>query len=701
MCADVLEFEREAAENPFVEKFDAFFRERLIRHIERLVGSYPGERSLLVDFKEIERFDPELADALLDNPDYVLEAAEKALSSIDIPLLEAEEFAPHVRVFNLPKENSPVLRDIGAAHIGRLISIEGLVRAVTEVRPKLEVAVWECRRCASTYSVVQPPQHLKMPNICECKHRDFALVAEKSTFTDWQKIQVQEPIELLKGSEQPTNLHIYMTDDLVNRVSPGTHTKVTGIVRLRHPKDKDTIYERYLEALHVDETAKEFEEVKITPEEELEIKALAKNPGIYEILRDSIASTIYGHDSIKDAIVLQLFGGIRKENPDGSKTRGNIHVLLVGDPGLAKSKLLLAVHEIAPKSIYVAGKTTTGAGISATAVKDEFGEGGWTLKAGALVLANGGMIMIDEFEKMDEEDRSALHEALEQQTVSVAKAGIVTTFKTETSLLAAANPTLGRFDPRENLLQQIKILASLLSRFDLFFTMKDVLDREKDAEIANTLLTVHRAGQMAKHKGELKKGKWKGVFEELTKGVAPPMRSELLGKYISYARQKVFPVMDEDSTDAIREFYLNLREQSKREERSPVTPRQLEAVVRLSEASARARLSDRIEKKDVERATGILRASFRDVLTDETGTVDMDVITIGQTHTQLSNLRKILSMVKAKAQELDMVPKQDVIEEAKLQGIDADKAEELIDKLVKSGELYRPQYGFLKPMPKD
>ncbi|MCH7902560.1 minichromosome maintenance protein MCM, partial [archaeon] len=375
-----------------------------------------------------------------------------------------------------------------------------------------------------------------------------------------------------------------------------------------------------------------------------------------------------------------------------------IHGLLVGDPGMAKSAILRATDSIAPKSIYVAGKTTSGAGLTATAVKDEFGEGGWTLKAGALVLASGGMAMVDEFDKMDPEDRSAMHESLEQQQISVAKAGIVTKFKTETSVLAAANPKYARFDPYLPFMEQINLPPTLISRFDLFFMIRDVLDKTQDIEIARFILKSHKAGEMMLQRKKRGIGKIDKELDALTEMITPKIHGELLKKYISYARQNIFPILSDEGMATISDFYVHLRDQGRKEGAYAATHRQLEGLIRLSEASARVRLSNTIEKQDVDRAIRLVRTSLEDMVTDpETGKIDIDIITSGQTHTQLTNLKKVLSIIKEKAQEMDMVPVEEIISEAKTEGLDAEKVMELISKLQKSGDLYHPKHGFVKP----
>ncbi|MEK6941491.1 MAG: minichromosome maintenance protein MCM, partial [archaeon] len=518
------------SENPYIQRFALFFETQYKKPIEQLIEKYPQKKTLQVDFSELEHFDVELADDFLDRPDYLLEAAKLAIKEIDLPNLVSDEFSPHLRFYNLPtgKDTQPQLRDISSTHIGKLITIEGVVAQITDVLPKLKAATWECKRCGNTYKVIQGGSFQEQPTMCECHHRDFSLKAEESTFTDYQKIRIQEPIEYIKGNHQPTNIDIYVSDDLVNNVAPGDRTKFTGMIRLTPPKEKKLVYGRFLEAIHIEETQQEFTDVQISKEEEEEIRALAADPAVYEKLVKSIAPNIYGHETIKEAIMLQLFGGVKKVFPGNNKVRGNIHVILIGEPGLAKSQLLQAVDKIAPKSIYTAGKTTSAAGISATAVKDEFGEGGWTIKAGALVLASGGMALIDELDKMDPNDRSALHESMEQESISVAKAGIVTRFKSETSILAAANPKYSRFDPYRNFMEQINLPASLMSRFDLFFLLRDVLDRKKDEEIAAHILRSHRAGEMLLQKGKMKAKE----LQELQKSIAPEIDQDHLKKFI-------------------------------------------------------------------------------------------------------------------------------------------------------------------------
>ncbi len=698
---DLKQIEEDLDENPNTAKFRSFLETAYGKAIEKLANRWPEEKSLAIDFKELERFDFELADELLENPDILIEAAEMALTQIHVPALDLTGFKPRLRFHNLPKDRQIPLRSIGSEHLGKLITVDGLVRQVTEVLPKLKIAAWQCRRCGNIYKKEQETDKISQPGICECKHRDFQLVPDQSIFQDSQKILIQEPLELIKGSEQATNFEVIVYDDSVNRIMPGDHTQITGVIRLKTPKEKGLIFQRFLEASHLEETAKEFEEVESTHEEIEQVKELSKNPKIYDMLIQSIAPSIYGHSDLKEAICLQLFGGITKLLPNDTKIRGNVHVLLIGDPGTAKSQLLQSVNKIAPKSIYVAGKTSTGAGLTASAVKDEFGEGGWTLKAGALVLANGGMAMIDEFDKMDEEDRSAMHEAMEQGMISVAKAGIVTRLKTETTILAAANPKFSRFDQFKNFLEQVDLPPTLISRFDLFFMIRDVLDRKRDEEITQHILGIHQTGAILRQNKVMHKEQ-NEVTLEMQKKITPLIGHSLLKKYIAYARQQVFPVLAKEAISTISEYYVNLREQGKKEGTYAATHRQLEGLIRLSEASARIRLSDTVEKIDADRAIRLLRTSLQELVTDkETGRIDIDLLTTGVSANQTTQLKTLLNIVKTLSAEHDKVLLDQVLEEAKGNGIEKDRAKELLGKLKKSGEIYEPSHGILKPVQKE
>ena len=365
------------------------------------------------------------------------------------------------------------------------------------------------------------------------------------------------------------------------------------------------------------------------------------------------------------------------------------------------SQLLQYIREIAPRSVYTSGKGSSSAGLTAAAVRDDFGEGQqWTLEAGALVLADQGIAAVDELDKMRSEDQSAMHEALEQQSISVSKAGINATLKSRCSLLGAANPTYGRFDEYEPIGEQIDLDPPLISRFDLIFTVTDQPDAEKDAELADHILQTNYAGELNTHRTETSTSNYtEEEVERVTDDVSPSIDAEFLRKYVAYAQRNCFPTMTEEAKSAIQDFYVDLRAQGSDEDAPvPVTARKLEALVRLAEASARVRLSDTVTEEDTERAISIARYSLEDIgLDPETGELDADMIETGTSKSQRDRIKDIKQLIATIEDEYDEgAPVEVVIERAEEEGLDASKAEHEIDKLKQKGEVYEPRTDHLR-----
>jgi len=405
-----------------VAKWEEFLRSRYWDDLLELADTYPDERSLLVKFSDLDKYDPEFAEELLENPDQILEAAGAALLEIDLPLDVYLDRA-HVRIVELPRHYKT--RELRSDHIGKLIAIDGLVRTATEVRPKIVSAAFQCQRCGYTFFREQTgtkfeDSGLKCENPACDRGGPFKLILSKSKFVDAQKIRVQESPEDLRGGEQPQTLDVELEDDLAGQIFPGDRVIVNGILksyqRSSPQAGKSTYFDLFHKGVSIEMTEQEFEEIEISPEDEKIILQMSKDPEIYAKVRGSIAPSIFGYEDVKEALALQLVSGFEKKLPDGARIRGDIHILLVGDPGIAKSQLLRYMTKISPRGIYTSGKSTTSAGLTATAVKDELGDGRWTIEAGALVLADRGIAAVDELDKMDNEDKSALHEAMEQQS---------------------------------------------------------------------------------------------------------------------------------------------------------------------------------------------------------------------------------------------------------------------------------------------
>ncbi len=648
------------------------------KDINEIAEFYPEKKSLFIDYKELERLDGEVADALINTPDEIIHLFSEVLSEMNIPTL-ADEPRINVRFNNLPDERGYTLRirEITSNYIGKFMAVEGIVNRISDILPKVDVARFYCNKCGEVYDTPQNSRFLTEPIICRnCKKRDFRFVPEESEWTDVQRMQIQEPLELLEGGEEARQIEVWAEDDLTGEVTVGNKINETGIMRLLPPTKRGSVYQKFLEANYLENIEKEFEELEISEEEEEEIKKLSKDPRIFERIIKSIAPSIYGYKEMKEAVAMQLFSGrYGKSLPDGTSLRPDIHILIIGEPGVAKSRLLQYINLIAPKSIYVTGKGTTGAGLTVTAEKDEFADGAWTLKAGALILASGGIACIDEFDKMSPEDRSSMHEALEQQTISVAKAGIVATFKANTSVLAAANPKFSRFDPYKPLVEQFNIPPTLLSRFDLIFPVRDILDKEQDREIADHILKIHRSG-------------------ESVEDLEPDIPTELFRKYVAYARKNIHPSLSDDAADKIKEYYLKLRSGSK--DTIMATPRQLEGLVRLSEASAKARLSDKVTVSDAERAIALTDFVLRAVAYDEsTGMIDIDRIVSDHPKSTRDRIRIIENIIQELIKESGdgMASAADIMDEAKSRGLDAFRIEQILIELKTKGVIFEPRHG--------
>jgi len=503
---------------------------------------------------------------------------------------------------------------------------------------------------------------------------------------DAQRLVIEESPDTLEGGEQPRRINVFLKEDLVDpkmeeRTTPGSRIKVYGVLKeVPVPLQTGAISTRYdiaIEANNIIPLEETFEDLNVSEEEIKQILELAADPKILNRLSESIAPSVYGFEKIKEALLLQLMGGIKKTKSDGGSTRGDIHVLLVGDPGVAKSVMLKFISTIGPKGRYVSGKSASAAGLTASVIKDEFLKG-WSLEAGAMVLSNKGVVCIDEIEKMSEQDRSTMHEAMEQQTVTIAKANIQARLRAETTVLAAGNPKLGRFDPHTPIPQQIDISPALLTRFDILFVIRDLPNKVQDEAIASHVLQEHK--------------------QEVIRDIIDP---KLLRKYISYAKQKFKPKLTDEAIEEIKSFYVNLRNQSAKIDSDvkpiPITARQLEGIIRLSESCAKVRLSNEVKREDTKRAIDLLKMSLTQVGYDEESkSFDIDKITTGIS----SSKRNKILIVKETINQLEskhgkLIPLEEL--EKALEGkISPIEMEEAINQLSKSGDLFRPKRGHIQ-----
>ena len=1154
-----------AEDAELIDRFEEFYRSYYRNEIGELAQKYPNEqRSLYVDWNDLYRFDPDMADDFIAQPGQMRDYAEEALRLYDLPV-DVKLGSAHVRVRNLSERTD--IRDIRADHVGNLVAVQGIVRKATDVRPKMRQAAFECQRCGTMTRIPQSDGEFQEPHECQgCERQGpFQINFDQSEFVDAQKIRVQESPEGLRGGETPQAIDVNIEDDITGKVTAGDHVTVAGILRLEqqgNQQEKSPIFDFYMEGTTVTIEDEQFEEMDITEADKKRIIELSNDADIYEKMVGSMAPSIYGYEEQKEAIILQLFSGVRKNLPDGSRIRGDLHILLIGDPGTGKcvrgdtrvtladgseveirdlveanlddptpiddgvydevdievpsmaddgtittrratkvwkreapdqmyrirtrtgrevvvtpshplfaarnggmdavvaddlsagdfvavprslptagddsidvsirrseannavrldvperltpqlarllgyvvaegyvqrradetgavyvtnndreilddvgdalgelgvnwrersphdgkqareivcssselvsflesidpallegsrdqhvpnpilratratkrgflrafvdsegsvaatqrslnvastsrelleevrslllafgidsqlqpkaggsyrlrvsgadfaryvdtvgfvterkraaaetvrgaeantnrdivpgvggtlrdfrerlgltqsecglprstyqhyergdrnpsreslktvvntftaaaasrsvatdggagietglarlrtlaegdvawdriesieavtpteewvydlevegthnyltnnvvshnSQILQYVKKLSPRSVYTSGKGSSSAGLTAAAVRDDFGEGQqWSLEAGALVLADQGVAAVDELDKMRSEDQSAMHQALEQQEISISKAGINATLKSRCSLLGAANPIHGRFDEYEAMAEQIDLDPPLISRFDLIFTVTDKPNEEEDRALAEHIIETNYAGELFTHRESVPTSNVsEEEVENVGRNVKPAIETELLRKYVAHAKRSCFPTMTEEAKTAIREFYVDLRLDGQGSDNPiPITARKLEALVRLAEASARVRLSDTVEKEDAERVIDIVRSSLEDVGVDpETGEFDADIIESGTSKSQRDRIKNIKGIIEELEGEYeDGAPIEEIYARAEEVGMDREKAEHEIDKLRTKGELYEP-----------
>src|SRR3989449_233702 len=670
------------------DAFQDFFRSYPVdeesKYRKRLAQIAVSEgRSLVVDFEDLISFDPDLARKLVTKPDEYLRNAESA--AISQMKVEDPEYAEQVgRLFvrfrRLPEKKA--LRRIGAEHLNQMVLVDGIIVRVTQVKPMIVKAKFQCRKCLEIIAEEQEGDLMSGPAgaICPmCKQRSaFKLLEDESVFKNTQEARIQERPEDLPPGQLPRYMDVRLEVDMVDFARPGDRVGVTALVRAQREyygeKGKLRTFTLYFDANYMDVIGKETEVVEITPEDEKKILEAAADPWIHRNLVSSLAPSIYGYDDIKEGVLYLLFGGVPKHMPDGINIRGDSNTLIIGDPGTAKSQLLQYVSRIAPRGLYTSGRGTTAAGLTAAVLREK--TGGMVLEAGAMVLADKGVACIDELDKMRPDDRVAIHEALEQQTVSVAKGGIVATLNARASVLAAANPALGRYEPHKNINENINLPVTILSRFDLIFLVKDVPEPENDSRMSEHILSLHKT----KHTPE-----------------EPPFPPDFLRKYISYAK-RIVPVLTPEAVKELQDFYLKMRNTTGKEAAVAITPRQLEGLVRISEARARAFLREEVTVEDAKSAVKIMSYALYDVGVDvKTGKIDIDTIMTGKPATVRDSLGRVMAIVAELERETGTVDEQiltaAIVEREKVKD---GEARRFVGQLIKEGMIYSPKEGKLK-----
>ncbi|HWS20666.1 MAG TPA: minichromosome maintenance protein MCM [Nitrososphaera sp.] len=672
-----------------LEKFLKAFKDRDSNYkyfdkINNMMAS--GAQSLIVDYIDLDSYNPLLAKEITHKPDEYLEAFHEAVLSVlrEIHPDYEQEIREKIRVRIGNYTVQKGLREINADLINKLVSISGMVVRSSEVKPLAKKVAYKCMNCNTVTEAQLKGLVMRKPVKCSaCSEKELEMDPESSLFIDFQMVRLQELPEDLPAGQLPHYIEVTVMSDLVDQCRPGDRIILTGIIRIEQeqvaPQAKTSLFRLRMEGNNIEylggragsKDTRYVERIMISTEDERQIRTIASKPDAYEKLIASFAPHIYGHEPIKEAILLLIVGSVTKRLEDGSTRRGDINVLLVGDPGTAKSEMLKFTAKIAPRGLYTSGRGSTAAGLTAAVIRDKSGI--MMLEAGAVVLGDQGIVCIDEFDKIKPEDRSALHEVMEQQTCSVAKGGIVATLNARTSILSAANPIYGKYDPYKNITENVNLPVPLLTRFDLIFIVRDSPDKEKDNLVASHILEIHRDAEQA---------------------ARPAIDIDLFSKYLSYAKQ-IEPALTPDAIDIVRSYYMDMR-RIESEGMITVTPRQLEGLIRLASARARLLLKDMVDAEDAQRAIYLVDQMMRTAGVDvNTGKTDLGVL-YGKPQSVVSKEKTFMELFRGLtgAENNDVEDKVLVDELVRTGKFSDEEARKYIQKFNREGQIFERRPGF-------
>ena len=677
---------RDSVKDFLIQFKDKMGSYRYVEQIDQMMSK--NTRFIVVDYNDLVLF-PEIDSKFNENPDEILKAFSKA-----ILMILRERFSKYsdkikddirARIINFPIQRS--LRQINSEVINKVTSVSGMVVRSSEIKPLAKELNYKCPDGHITQIILLKGMSVHAPAKCsdpKCTHRDLELDPEKSKFIDFQILRLQELPEDLPPGQLPHYIDVTIKQDLVDNARPGDRIILTGIVRIEQEmitgvgRANSGLYRLRIDGNNIEflggrgsKLSRKTEREEISLDEEKIIKSLAKNDDIYQRLIDSFAPHIQGQTLIKEAILLLIVGSTQRLLTDGSKIRGDINVFLVGDPGTAKSEMLKFCARIAPRGLYTSGRGSTAAGLTAAVVRDKSGI--MMLEAGAVVLGDQGLVCIDEFDKMKPEDRSALHEVMEQQSASIAKGGIVATLNARTSILSAANPVYGKYDPFRNITENVNLPIPLLTRFDLIFVIRDLPSREKDSNIAKHIIELHTP---------------RGINKRSLIDV------DILTKYLSYAK-RFDPQLTKEAEDKIIDYYLKMRNVES-EEMITVTPRQLEGLIRLTLARARLLMKDKADVDDAERAIFLIQSMLEVAGVDvNTGKVDLGVLQ-GRPKSEVSKMQLFMDILRSLEgdNKIAVEEKTFIDELVKSEKFNEEEAHNYIKRMLREASIYESKPGY-------